>query len=167
MQLPKADYLAPVAPQEWHFRQSVDYSVTANKAFPVGPVGVVATSEAAGAPVSYELAKGPIRVAGTPYLDGTMYAAGANNRAFYGLAIGTTPADATLVQGNVLPVNELLPVAGAARHIELPSVAVDVPAGKSLFLMASAFSDMFAGMGSRTPGAIVLQNAVVHLPVVR
>ena len=31
-QLPKADYLAPIAPQEWHFRQSVDYSVTANKA---------------------------------------------------------------------------------------------------------------------------------------
>ena len=31
-QLPKADYLAPVAPQQWHFRQSVDYSVTANKA---------------------------------------------------------------------------------------------------------------------------------------
>lgn len=32
MQLPKADYLAPIAPQQWHFRQSVDYSVTANKA---------------------------------------------------------------------------------------------------------------------------------------
>ncbi len=31
-QLPKADYLAPIAPQEWHFRQSVDYSVTANRA---------------------------------------------------------------------------------------------------------------------------------------
>ena len=30
--LPKADYLAPVTPQEWHFRRSVDYSVTANKA---------------------------------------------------------------------------------------------------------------------------------------
>jgi Zinc carboxypeptidase len=32
MQLPKADYLVPVAPQEWHFRRSVEYSVTANKA---------------------------------------------------------------------------------------------------------------------------------------
>jgi hypothetical protein len=31
-QLPRADYLAPIAPQLWHFRQSVDYSVTANKA---------------------------------------------------------------------------------------------------------------------------------------
>jgi hypothetical protein len=32
LQLPRGDYLAPVAPQEWHFRRSVDYSVTANKA---------------------------------------------------------------------------------------------------------------------------------------
>jgi hypothetical protein len=30
--LPKGDYLAPIPPQEWHFRQSVEYSVTANKA---------------------------------------------------------------------------------------------------------------------------------------
>jgi Zinc carboxypeptidase len=32
LQLPRADYLAPVAPRRWHFRQSVDYSVTANRA---------------------------------------------------------------------------------------------------------------------------------------
>ncbi len=32
MQLPKADYLSPIAPQTWHFRQSLDYSVSANKA---------------------------------------------------------------------------------------------------------------------------------------
>ncbi|MCU1586979.1 MAG: peptidase, partial [Frankiales bacterium] len=142
-------------------------SVKANKAFAVGPAGVVASPETVGAPVGFEVAKGPIRVAGTPYLDGTMYAAGVNNRAFYGLAVGTTPADATLVQGNVLPVNELLPVAGEKRSIELPSVAVDVPAGKSLFLMVSPVSDMFVGMGSRTPGAVVLTDAVVRLPVVR
>ena len=32
LQLPKADYLAPIEPQTWHLRQSVEYSVTANKA---------------------------------------------------------------------------------------------------------------------------------------
>ena len=31
-QLPKGDLIAPVPPQEWHFRQSIDYSVSANKA---------------------------------------------------------------------------------------------------------------------------------------
>jgi len=30
--LPDGDYLDPIAPQTWHFRQSVDYSVTANRA---------------------------------------------------------------------------------------------------------------------------------------
>jgi ABC-2 type transport system ATP-binding protein len=137
-------------------------SVTANKSF---PVGVVATTETAGAPVGYQVAAGPIRVAGTPYLEGTMFALGVNNRAFYSLAVGATPATATVVQGNVLPVNELLPVAGEKRRIELPSVAIDVPAGENLYVLASPFSEMFAGMGSRTPGAIVLQDAVVRLPV--
>src|SRR5205814_87094 len=32
VQLPRGDYFAPVEPQQWHFRQSVEYSVTANKA---------------------------------------------------------------------------------------------------------------------------------------
>ena len=139
-------------------------SVEANKAF---PVGTVATTAGAGAPLAFEVAKGPLRLAGTPYLDGTMYAAGVNNRAFYGLAIGTSPADAKLVQGNMLPINELLPVTGAKRSIELPSVAVDVPAGQTLYVLATAVSDMFVGMGSRTPGAVVLQDAVVRLPLVR
>jgi len=30
-QLPRADIPAPIAPQTWHFRQSIDYSVTANR----------------------------------------------------------------------------------------------------------------------------------------
>src|SRR5262245_15498895 len=30
--LPKADYTFPIAPQKWHFRQSIDYSITANRA---------------------------------------------------------------------------------------------------------------------------------------
>lgn len=32
LQLPRADYLSPIEPQTWHLRQSVEYSVTANKA---------------------------------------------------------------------------------------------------------------------------------------
>ncbi|MEO6204722.1 MAG: alpha/beta fold hydrolase, partial [Mycobacteriales bacterium] len=42
-------------------------SVTANQSF---KVGVVATPALVGPPLAYEIAKGPIRVAGTPYLDG-------------------------------------------------------------------------------------------------
>jgi ABC-2 type transport system ATP-binding protein len=129
-------------------------------------VGTVATTEAVGAPVVVKIADGPVRVAGTPYLSGLMTAAGVNNRAFYGLAVGTSPLDARLVQNNVLPAFELAPVLGERRRIELPSVAVDVAAGESLYVLATAVSDTFAGMGSRTPGAIVLEDAVVDLPVV-
>ena len=138
-------------------------SVRADRAF---EVGTVATTEAVGAPIAVKVADGPIRVAGTPYLSGLMTAAGVNNRAFYGLAVGTNPLDARLVQNNVLPVLEVEPVVGEQRRIELPSVAVDVPEGQSLFVLATAVSDTFVGMGSRTPGAVVLENAVVDLPVV-
>jgi ABC-2 type transport system ATP-binding protein len=129
-------------------------------------VGRVATTTAAGAPLAFKVADGPIRIAGTPYLSGRMTALGVNNRAFYGLAVGRTAADARLVQNNVLPVNELEPVVDEKRRIELPSVAVDVKEGESLFVLATAASDTFLAMGSRTPGAIVLEDATVRLPVV-
>ena len=36
----------------------------------------------------------------------------------------------------------------------------------SLYVLASPVSDTFVGMGSRTPGAVVLEDTAVHLPVV-
>jgi hypothetical protein len=138
-------------------------TAAANRTF---DLGTVATTEAVGAPVPFKIADGPIRLAGSPYLTGAVTTLGLNNRAFFGLAVGTSEADAHLVQNNVLPINELVPVSGAARRIMLPSMAVDVPAGQSLFLIATPFSDTFAGMGSRTPGAVLIQDTVAHLPVV-
>ena len=137
-------------------------SMSANSAM----TGTVATTETGGAPMAYAVAPGPIRVAGTPYLTGTLTALGVNNRAFYGLAVGTSPADAHLVQNNVLPLSTTAPVVGEQRRIDLPSVAIDVPAGQTLYVLASPVSDTFVGMGSRTPGAVVLEDTAVHLPVV-
>jgi ABC-2 type transport system ATP-binding protein len=129
-------------------------------------VGTVATTETGGAALAFPVAKGPIRVAGSAYLTGKLTALGLNNRAFYGLGIGTTPLDATLVQNNVMPLNELAPVTGEDRRIELPAVAVDVPAGKTLYVIASPVSETFIGTGSRTPGAVLLEGTVAHLHVV-
>ncbi len=125
----------------------------------------VATTQGAGAPLAYELADGPLRVAGTPTLDATVTTLGVDSRAFFALSVGTSPADAQIVQNNTLPFHEALPVVGEKRTIELPSIAVDVPAGKKLFLTVSPVADMFGGHGSRTPGAIVLQDVKVNVPV--
>jgi ABC-2 type transport system ATP-binding protein len=130
-------------------------------------IGRVATPTAVGAPLSVKVAEGPLTIAGRSFLTGTMTALGVNNRAFFGLAVGRTAADARLVQNNMLPVFELEPVTTERRRIELPSVAVTVPEGQSLFVMTTAVSDTYAGMGSRTPGVIVLEDATVHLPVVQ
>ena len=82
------------------------------------------------------------------------------------LSVGTNALDAQIVQNNMLPLHEVSLVSNKARTgIELPSVAVDVPAGKKLFLTVSPISDMSYGHGSRVPGAFILKNIKVNLPV--
>ena len=96
-----------------------------------------------------------------------MTAAGVRNRAFYGLAMGTSPADAQLDPGQRAPDQPRTPRCSARSGASTcPAVAVNVPAGQNLYVLASPVSDTFVGMGSRTPGAVVLQDTVVHLPVV-
>jgi hypothetical protein len=134
-----------------------------NTTFDLGTV--VAQTGPAGPAVATEVAKGPITIAGSSYLTADVTSVGLESRAFLGLAVGTSPLDATLVQNNVLPVREATPVAGVRRRITIPSVSVEVPAGQSLFLITSPTSETFLTMGSRTPGLITLDNTVLHLPV--
>ncbi|WP_109505843.1 CocE/NonD family hydrolase [Nocardioides speluncae] len=129
-------------------------------------VGQVVSPTTAGVPLNTLVAKGPIRIAGRPYLTGNVTAVGLDSRAFYGLAVGTSPLDAQLVQANVLPVSEPTPVVGAARRVALPAVAIDVPAGQSLYLLVTPVHDTFVASGSRLPGVITIDDTVVHLPVV-
>lgn len=129
--------------------------------------GDLTTTTAVGAPTVVEVAAGPVKVAGTPYLTADVTSTGLENRAFYGLAVGTSALDAHLVQNNVLPLREPAAVDGQPRRVALPSVSVEVPAGQKLFLMATPISDTFVAMGSRTPGVLTLSDVRVHLPVVR
>ena len=48
----------------------------------------------------------------------------------------------------------------------MTSVAVNVPEGQTLYVIATGVSDTFVGMGSRTPGAVLIEDTVAHLPVV-
>jgi ABC-2 type transport system ATP-binding protein len=139
-------------------------SVTPNKTIGVGSV---TTPELAGPPLATKIADGPIRIAGTPYLSGDVTTLGVNNRAFYALGVGTSPLDAKIVQGNMYPWSSTTPLSGFPSRVEMPSVAINVPQGQSLFLVAAATNDMFLGFGSRTPGVVIFDNAKVSLPVVR
>jgi ABC-2 type transport system ATP-binding protein len=132
------------------------------------PAPATVTPTGAGAPQHLEVAAGPLKVSGVPTLDATVTSVGADQRVFFALSVGTNAADAQVVQNNVMPLRELLPVVGAKRTVELPGVAVEVPAGKKLFLTISPVSDMFAGHGStRTPGVVALQDLRLNVPVVR
>jgi pimeloyl-ACP methyl ester carboxylesterase len=123
------------------------------------------TTAGLGAPVHFPLAEGPMTLAGIPTLSGTMTAAGLDTRTFFGLSIGTTPGDATVVQNNLMPLHAMLPVQDEKFSIELSGVAVEIPEGQSLFLTITPVSDMFFGHSSRTPGGFVLQDLKVKLPI--
>lgn len=125
-----------------------------------------ATTTGAGAPQQLEIADGPLTIAGIPTLDATVTSVGIDQRVFFALSVGSSPTDAKVVQNNVMPLRELLPVIRQKRTIELPGIAVEVPAGKKAYLTVSPVSDMFAGHGSiRTPGAVTLEDMTVNLPV--
>ncbi len=127
----------------------------------------ITTPAAAGPPQAVKIADGPLTIGGTPSLDAAVTSLGIDSRAFFALSVGTSPADARVIQNNVLPHRETSMNTPAQRTIELPSVAAEVPAGQSLFLTVSPVSDMFAGHGSRTPGAMTLADVTVRVPVVQ
>ncbi|HYO60681.1 MAG TPA: alpha/beta fold hydrolase [Actinomycetota bacterium] len=143
-------------------------SVPARKQLTVaGPFGTgeIVTTAGGGAPQHLPLLDGPANVAGVPVLEGKVTSAALDGRAFFGLAIGTTPADARVVHNNLLPLRRAVPVTDSEFEIELPGVVAKVPAGKTLYLTVTPVSDMFFGHGSRTPGAMVLTDVSIGLPL--
>ena len=131
-------------------------------------LGDLVTPVGGGAPLYYELTDGsePVTVAGVPRVDALVTSAGVHNKAFFALAVGSTPADAVVLQNNMMPLHEEVPLAGSERSVELPGVAANLAEGQKLYLVVSPVSDMFAANGSRTPGGIVLRDTVVQLPLV-
>lgn len=140
-------------------------------AFPTGididvTTGALSTT-GAGAPQHHLIAAGPMKLSGVPTVDATVTTAGIDQRLFFAISVGTSPATAQVVQNNVMPLRELQPVIRKRRTIELPGIAVDVPAGQNLYLTIAPVSDMFFAHGStRTPGLMGLENITVNLPVV-
>ena len=133
------------------------------KVDPLG-AGTAVTTTGMGAPLHIEIAEGPITITGVPKLAGRVAAVGLDSRAFFGLSTGATPADARVVQNNLLPLRQILPTTGEKFDIELPGVAVRVPEGEKLFLTISAFSDMYFGHSSKPPGGMVLSDMRLDLP---
>jgi pimeloyl-ACP methyl ester carboxylesterase len=126
-------------------------------------LGKVITSANLGLPINLEVAKGPITVAGVPRLDAKVSSLLPDAGAFFALAVGTTPLDAKIVQNNTMPLRLPRVVHGARSTVDLPGIAVDVPAGKSLFLTVSPVADMYAGQNGRVPNLLKLDQLTLTL----
>lgn len=119
----------------------------------------------AGATSSVKLADGPLRIAGSSELTAAISSIGLDDRAFLALAVGASPATATIIQDNVVPLRLREQTDGTTMRIQLPAVAVEVPEGQALYLVAAPTNSVFAVMGSRTPGLITMSKVQVSLPV--
>jgi pimeloyl-ACP methyl ester carboxylesterase len=140
------------------FKPGVDVEVTTG----------TATTTGAGAPQHLEVAQGPMNITGIPKLRSTVTSLGVDQRVFFAISVGTSPADARVVQNNMMPLREFTPVVQTDRVIPLPGIAVDVKKGEKVFLTVSPVSDMSFGHGSvRTPGVVALENLRLDLPIAR
>ena len=119
-----------------------------------------------GAPIHLPLAEGPTTLAGVPILSGTVTSAGLDARAFFGLSVGATPGDATVIDNNLMPLRRILPGQDQKFSIELAGVSIQIPEGQTLFLTITPLSDMFFGHSSRTPGGLLLSGLEVAVPQV-
>jgi hypothetical protein len=135
-------------------------SLPANARFPLGKI---LTPTGAGLPLNLKVATGPITVAGVPRLDARVYTMVPDSGAFFALSVGTSPLNAKVVQNNTMPLREKRVVKGERRSIELPAIAVDVPAGKNLYLTVSPVADMFAGQRGPLPGALLLKDSTLRV----
>ena len=137
-------------------------NLTLNKRYELGKI-VAPTG--AGLPVNLPIAKGPVTIAGTPTLTADVYTVIPRSVAYFALSVGTSPLTAKVVQNNTMPLREKATARGVRRTIELPAVAVDVPAGQNLYLTVAPIADMYAGQRGPLPGVMMLKNGTlsVHL----
>jgi len=139
-------------------------NVTTYHSYGVKPLGSIASPAVAGPPVAYKIASGPLKIAGVPHLKGILTTLGLDTRAFFAISVGTTPADAMVVQNNLMPIRSLLPAVQEPINVELPGIAIDVPAGQNVYLTVTPVATEFVGT-SRIPGLVLIQHARVDLPL--
>jgi pimeloyl-ACP methyl ester carboxylesterase len=141
-------------------------SIGVNQTIDVDLLGssTMATTAGAGAPIQVPVALGPVTVSGIPTLKGTLASTGLDSRAFFGLSMGATPADAKVIQNNLMPLRQVLPTAGQDFKIELAGISAVIPEGQTLYLTITPVSEQYFGHGSRVPAAIVLSDLKLDLP---
>lgn len=132
-------------PREWSILANHHAGHNVPGQVPTGPVGytegsvggVAISNSARGITEMRPLLEGHQIIAGTPRLTFTSTNTAADARVFWGLAVGTSPEDALLIDAQWMPSRVELPSTGEEVSIELGAVAADVEEGQTLYLVAS------------------------------
>lgn len=133
-----------------------------------GPVPVVQAPAGSQYPISLFTAEEDTIVAGIPHLEGKITAPGADTIVYFSLKVPSRvdPFEA-IVDDQVVPLRIAGPNAAAvAFGIDLGGVGVRLKAGEELVLVVSTVEPMYFGNAERIPGAAVVDELVLTLPIV-
>jgi ABC-2 type transport system ATP-binding protein len=128
--------------------------------------GALLPLAARGPATFYPIAEGPIDLAGAPVLSFNATTSTPDARTFWGLAVGTSPEDALLIGGQWMPTRLALPAVAERITTELGGVVAEVDEGETLFLVSAPAADQYAAHPSRVPGAMLVENPVLSLPII-
>jgi ABC-2 type transport system ATP-binding protein len=107
-------------------------------------------------------------VAGIPRLTGSLQSAGPDAIVYWKLVIQDAHGGQRVADSQVTPLRvEGAPLATTSFAIDLGGVAVRLHAGDTLQLVASNADPQFAHNAERVPGAVVLGNVHLDVPIVR
>jgi len=102
---------------------------------------------------------------GVPTLSGEITVGGADAIVYLSLVVGEGP-DQRVLNSQVTPLREDGPATEESFEVELGGVGAALDAGDTVKLEISSTHTQYAHNGERAPGAVVLENLELDLPVV-
>ncbi len=112
------------------------------------------------------LVEGPVTLAGIPTLTATVTTPHPDARLFWGLAAGTSRDNAELIDKQWMPSLIQGPALAEPMEIELGGIVDEIGEDEELYLAISPWAAQFVGHASRVPGAVVIGDVEVGLPIV-
>lgn len=120
----------------------------------------LALAPATGGTILLPLAEGPLVVAGVPHVAASVDAP-LPTLAFAGLVVVSADGTARVVDDQTTPLR-----LGGALDVDLAGVATRLAEGEQLLLRLDGLNEWYAHNAQRAPGAAILRDLVVTLPIV-
>lgn len=141
-------------------------AVTQGAPVPSGYLEVDQVEANAASPVQVELFEvtDETAITGVPHLSGTATVAGGDAIAYLSIVVDDGSTE-RVVNSQVTPMRLAGPAQDAAFNVDLAGIGAALDPGDTVSLQISSFDTQYAHNGERLPGALVLEDLTLKLPV--